>query len=82
MLVSPSTAADKRDLHVGGLGTEPAGALAAVVDPLMDASENWLNSARELANTADDFIRDNPWQAIGVVALVGVTLGFLLARRS
>jgi ElaB/YqjD/DUF883 family membrane-anchored ribosome-binding protein len=82
MLVNPVSAAEKKDLHVGGLGTDPAGALAAVVEPFVDASENWLQKAREVVSSADDFIRDNPWQAIGAVALVGVALGYLLARRS
>jgi len=82
MLVNPVGAAEKRDLHVGGLGADPAVALAAVVEPLVDASENWIQKARELVSTADDFVRDNPWQAIGAVALLGVTLGLLLARRS
>ena len=79
---SHRTAADKRDLHVGGLGYDPSGALAAVVDPLVDASENWVNSARELAirpMISFATIRGRP---SGSVALVGVTLGFLLARRS
>ena len=68
-------------MHVGGLGYDPSGALAAVVDPLVDASQNWVQKARELIDTADEYVRDNPWQAIGAVALIGVTVGFLLARR-
>lgn len=82
MITSARPATEKRDLHVGGLGYDPSGALAAVVDPLVDASENWVQKARELIDTADEYIRDNPWQAIGAVALLGVTVGFLLARRS
>jgi len=82
MQTSPNTAAEKKDLHVGGLGSDPSGALAAVIDPLLDASETWVKRARDLAVTADEFVRDNPWQALGVVALMGVTLGYLLARRS
>jgi ElaB/YqjD/DUF883 family membrane-anchored ribosome-binding protein len=82
MPLSPRNTAEKRDLHVGGLGVSPSGALAAVVDPLVDASETWMHRARDLVRTTDDYIRDNPWQAIGMVALVGVTLGFMLSRRS
>jgi len=81
-MTSPDNAAEKRDLHVGGLGADPSGALAAVVGPLVDASENWLQRARVLANTADDLVRSNPWQALGVAALVGAMLGCLLARRT
>jgi ElaB/YqjD/DUF883 family membrane-anchored ribosome-binding protein len=81
MVISPNSA-EKRDLHVGGLGRDPSGALAAVVEPLIDASDNWIQKARELVSTADEYVRDNPWQAMGAVALLGVTLGYLLARRS
>jgi ElaB/YqjD/DUF883 family membrane-anchored ribosome-binding protein len=79
MLTSANSASGKRDLHVGGLGTE--GTFAAAVEPLVDASEDWIERARELVRTADDYVRENPWQAVGVVALLGVTLGFLLSRR-
>jgi ElaB/YqjD/DUF883 family membrane-anchored ribosome-binding protein len=82
MLTSPNSANAKKDLHVGGLGANPAGALAAVIDPLVDASDDWMQKARELVSTADDYVRNNPWQAIGVMAIVGVTLGYLLSRRS
>ncbi len=82
MITTARPAAGKKDLHVGGLGYDPSGALAAVVNPLVDASENWVQKARELIDTADEYVRDNPWQAIGAVALLGVTVGFLLARRS
>jgi ElaB/YqjD/DUF883 family membrane-anchored ribosome-binding protein len=82
MITSARAATEKRDLHVGGLGYDPSGALAAVVDPLVDASQNWVQKARELIDTADEYVRDNPWQAIGAVALIGVAVGFLLARRS
>jgi ElaB/YqjD/DUF883 family membrane-anchored ribosome-binding protein len=82
MITSARAATEKRDLHIGGLGYDPSGALAAVVDPLVDASQNWVQKARELIDTADEYVRDNPWQAIGAVALIGVAVGLLLARRS
>jgi ElaB/YqjD/DUF883 family membrane-anchored ribosome-binding protein len=82
MLVGPNGSTGKKDLHVGGVGVSPAATLAAVIDPLVDASENWLSKARNLAVTADDYVRDNPWQALGMMAIIGVTFGYLLSRRS
>ena len=81
MLTSPNGQDAKRDLHVGGVGSDTSAALASVIDPLLDASEDWVQQARNLARGADDYIRDNPWQAIGVVALLGVALGYLVSRR-
>jgi ElaB/YqjD/DUF883 family membrane-anchored ribosome-binding protein len=53
-----------------------------MIDPLVDASENWVEKAREFVSSADDYVRNNPWQALGVMAILGVTLGFLMSRRS
>jgi ElaB/YqjD/DUF883 family membrane-anchored ribosome-binding protein len=82
MLTSVNSAAGRKDLHMGGLGADPAASLAAVMEPLVDASEDWLQKARELVRAADDYVRENPWQAVGAVALLGVTLGLVLSRRS
>lgn len=81
MLASVNQVNGKKDLHVGGLGsTATASTLASVIDPLMDASENWVHKARDLVGSADDYVRNNPWAALGVMAMLGVTLGYLLSR--
>jgi ElaB/YqjD/DUF883 family membrane-anchored ribosome-binding protein len=82
MLTSSNSSAAEKDLQSGGAGAEPADSLSSVIEPLMDASEDWVRRARNLANAADDFVRENPWQAIGVAALLSVTLGYVLGRRS
>src|SRR5258706_3546883 len=56
----PSSVVQKRDLHVGGLGSSASGALAAVTDPLRDAADSWLERARDVAQEADDYLRRNP----------------------
>jgi len=38
------------------------------------------DQARDAARAADDFIRANPWQAVGIVAVVGLGVGVLAAR--
>jgi ElaB/YqjD/DUF883 family membrane-anchored ribosome-binding protein len=37
--------------------------------------------ARDTAKAADSYVREQPWQAIGITAAVGVLIGFLLGRR-
>lgn len=37
--------------------------------------------ARQAARYTDEYVHDNPWQAIGVAAGIGLLLGILLARR-
>jgi ElaB/YqjD/DUF883 family membrane-anchored ribosome-binding protein len=40
-----------------------------------------LEQARALAGDADDYVRDNPWQAVGIAAGIGLVLGLLMSRR-
>lgn len=80
MFTSPNGGAAKKDLHVGGVGAASANALSAVIDPLLDASETWVRRARDFVTTADDYVRDNPWAAVGVGAMLGLTLGYFLSR--
>jgi ElaB/YqjD/DUF883 family membrane-anchored ribosome-binding protein len=37
--------------------------------------------ARETVKVADGYVREQPWQAIGITAAAGVLIGFLLGRR-
>lgn len=41
-----------------------------------------IRTVKDAATEAEDYVRDNPWQAIGVAAGVGLVLGLLLSRRS
>jgi ElaB/YqjD/DUF883 family membrane-anchored ribosome-binding protein len=47
---------------------------------LVDASETWVRRARDFVANADDYVRDNPWAAVGVGAMLGLTLGYFLVR--
>ena len=78
----PSSVFQKRDLHVGGLGSSASGALAAVTDPVLDAADSWLERARDAVQDADDYVRDNPWAALAVAALVGFAAGYSLSQRT
>jgi ElaB/YqjD/DUF883 family membrane-anchored ribosome-binding protein len=78
----PSSIVQKRDLHVGGLGLSASGALAAVTDPIMDGADPWVDRVRAAAIEVDDFVHDNPWAALAVIALVGAAAGYLLSRRT
>jgi ElaB/YqjD/DUF883 family membrane-anchored ribosome-binding protein len=37
--------------------------------------------AKEATKAADDFVKDNPWRAVGIAAVVGVIAGVMIARR-
>jgi len=40
-----------------------------------------MRRARQVATDADGYVRDNPWQAVGMAAGVGLLVGLLLSRR-
>jgi ElaB/YqjD/DUF883 family membrane-anchored ribosome-binding protein len=37
--------------------------------------------ARNTAKVADEYVREQPWQTVGIGAAVGLLIGFLLGRR-
>jgi ElaB/YqjD/DUF883 family membrane-anchored ribosome-binding protein len=48
---------------------------------LAGIEEETLKHARALAGEADEYVRGNPWQAVGIAAGVGLILGLLMTRR-
>ena len=40
-----------------------------------------VDRARVAARVTDDYVHDNPWQAIGVAAAVGFIAGLMMNRR-
>ena len=48
---------------------------------LDEAESSVLESARDAMDKATSYVKTNPWQALGVVAVVGVVVGMLLRRK-
>jgi ElaB/YqjD/DUF883 family membrane-anchored ribosome-binding protein len=48
---------------------------------LSEVEDEALQRARALASEADEYVRDNPWQVVGLAAGVGLVLGLLIGRR-
>ena len=48
---------------------------------LADLSEASVYKAKAAARATDDYVHDNPWQAVGIAAAAGVVLGLLISRR-
>jgi len=40
-----------------------------------------LDKGRKIVDNTDGYVRENPWQAVGVSAAVGVLIGMLIARK-
>lgn len=48
---------------------------------LADAELNLVKKSKEAAEMADDYVRDNPWSAVGIAAAVGLVLGLLIRGK-
>jgi ElaB/YqjD/DUF883 family membrane-anchored ribosome-binding protein len=56
-------------------------AMASIKDTIADSREQIKQQARTVLHRGDGYVRDQPWQAVGIAALVGVALGVVIARR-
>lgn len=48
---------------------------------LTEIEQEALKRAREVADATEEYVRENPWQSVGIAAGVGLLLGLLLSRR-
>ena len=55
--------------------------LASAKEKLGEAERAALAKAKEAAKATDEYVHDNPWQAVGIAAGVGFLLGILIGRR-
>jgi ElaB/YqjD/DUF883 family membrane-anchored ribosome-binding protein len=55
--------------------------LAETVVKLQEVQEELKLRARYAARAADEYVHENPWKSIGVVAAAGIVVGLLLSRR-
>ena len=53
----------------------------AVRDRLASAQNELTRRAREALDDADEYVRENPWQSIGVAAGIAFLVGLLAGRR-
>jgi len=74
--------ADLKDADVVKVRNKVQRAVDATKQSLADGADAIRQRAQDVASTADDYVRESPWQAIGIAALVGAVVGILATRRS
>jgi ElaB/YqjD/DUF883 family membrane-anchored ribosome-binding protein len=57
-------------------------ALVAAKSAVADTATQLRSQAQEVGKRTDTYVRDNPWQVVGVAAVIGLAVGFLASRRS
>jgi ElaB/YqjD/DUF883 family membrane-anchored ribosome-binding protein len=73
---------DLKDADVVRVRGKVQRAVDAAKESLAGSADSLRQHATKAANTADDYVRDSPWQAVGIAALVGAVVGILATRRS
>jgi ElaB/YqjD/DUF883 family membrane-anchored ribosome-binding protein len=48
---------------------------------LADTQQEVVQHARDAAESTENYVKQNPWQSLGMAAGIGLLLGMLLQRR-
>jgi len=56
--------------------------VSAAKESISDVSEEVAHRARKTARDTNHYVHENPWQAIGIGAALGLLIGVLVARRN
>ena len=63
------------------LRSQVAARLRSAKLKLQDLQDDAVDRAKAAARVTDDYVRDNPWQAIGAAAALCFLIGVLISRR-
>ncbi len=74
--------ADLKDADVARVRSKVLKAVDAAKEGLVDRADTLRRQARQAVASADDYVHDRPWQAVGIAAVVGAVVGILATRRS
>lgn len=73
--------ADQTGERIGELRARIKDRLLAAQIRLEAAEALLVEKTRAAARATDDFVHENPWQAVGIGAGIGFLLGLVLGRR-
>jgi ElaB/YqjD/DUF883 family membrane-anchored ribosome-binding protein len=77
--------ANVTDNDVARVRAKIQSALTSTKDGLFSSVESAKHQAQQAAKYADDYVRESPWQALGVgaavAAVLGLSIGLLISRR-
>lgn len=75
------TVQDQGSDKIGEMRAKVQNQIDAARQTLTELQQNVQDGAKVAMNTTDEYVRTNPWRAVGISAGVGVLIGFLIARR-
>jgi ElaB/YqjD/DUF883 family membrane-anchored ribosome-binding protein len=72
---------DAADPEVRRLRSKVVAAVAATRQSIADGTEQVQRQAKQALEASDRYVHNQPWEAIGIAALAGIAVGFLVSRR-
>jgi ElaB/YqjD/DUF883 family membrane-anchored ribosome-binding protein len=69
------------DPEIARLRVRIESGLATTKKALADGSEQAQQKAKAAIATSDRYVHEQPWQSVGIAAVVGLLVGFLVGRR-
>jgi len=73
--------ADQSGDKIAALRSRVQARLKDARERLVAAEQVLVERTRAAARATDDYVHDNPWQAVGIGAGVGFLVGFILGRK-
>lgn len=73
--------ANQRGAEISKVRAKTADTVTAMKTRMADAELALLNKGRQTSKMADDYVRENPWRNLGIVAGIGLLIGLLIGRR-
>lgn len=66
---------------IGELRSKTIDTISSAKERIMELEGDLSDKAKVVAQKTDDFVHQNPWEAIGVAAGLGLLLGLFIRRR-
>ena len=72
---------DAADPELARLRAKVESTLATTKKAISDGTEQVQRQAKDAFEASDRYVRDQPWEAIGIAAIAGLAIGLLVGRR-
>ncbi len=72
-----SATGDKADM----LRTQGANLIDSAMVKAQEVQTAAMETGKEMADSADAYVQENPWKSVAISAGVGVLIGMLIARK-
>ena len=73
--------AGQEDGVIGSIRSKALETLSSAKENFSNAQGSLTDKAKVVAESADEFVHRNPWEAVGVAAGLGLLIGLFIRRR-